>query len=86
MIRCQTIPIALQRDSFARAKHHRDTDKVLISDDATRGIEIDPAGTGNVGLNPSVGVASGQSIPVIILRCYTTNLQSRYLAAQFQVC
>jgi hypothetical protein len=67
MIRCRTIPITLQRDSFARVMHHRDTDETLISDDAARRIEIDPAGAGNVGLNPRMGVASSQAVLVIIL-------------------
>ena len=48
--------------------YHCDTDEILISDAAARRIEIDPAWTGNVGVNPRMGVASSQFVIVIILR------------------
>ena len=67
MIRRRTIPIALQRDSIARVMHDRDADEILISDNAARRIEIDPARTGNVDLHPGMGVAAGQFVLVVIV-------------------
>jgi hypothetical protein len=48
----------LQRDRIARVDRDRDADEVFISDVTSRWIEVDPARTGNIDLNPGVGVAA----------------------------
>src|SRR5579862_455005 len=45
----------------------RDADEFFIADAASRRIEVDPARTWNVDLDPGVGVAAGGTIVVIIV-------------------
>ena len=66
MIRRGPEPCALQGDRLARVMRHRDADEVLISHDASRRVEVDPARTRNVDLHPGVGVAAGDIVVVII--------------------
>src|SRR5580704_3213523 len=60
-------PCALQRNGLARMMRNRDADELFIADAAARRIEIDPARTGNVDLDPGVGVAAGSTIVVVII-------------------
>jgi hypothetical protein len=53
MIRCRSVPTALDRDRLARVMRDRDADEIAISHNAARRIEIDPARTGHVRLAPS---------------------------------
>src|SRR5580700_5036953 len=45
----------------------RDADEFFIADAASRRIEVDPARTGNVDLDPGMGVAAGGTIVVVII-------------------
>src|ERR1700730_13153978 len=45
----------------------RDADEFFIADATSRRIEVDPARTGNVDLNPGMGVAAGGTIAVVII-------------------
>src|ERR1700719_282468 len=45
----------------------RDADEFFIADATSRRIEVDPARTGNVNLDPGVGVAAGNMIVVIVI-------------------
>jgi hypothetical protein len=67
MIRRGPEPCALQRDRLARVMRDRDADEVLISHDASRRVEVNPARTGNVDLHPGAGVAAGDIVVVIIV-------------------
>src|ERR1700738_5552695 len=49
---------AVQRDGLTRIARHRHPNEILGADDAVGGIELDPAGTRQVGLNPGVGRAA----------------------------
>ena len=66
MVRRGPEPCPLQRDRLARVAGDRDADEVFISDVTCRWIEVDPARTGNVGLNPGVGVTARSTIRVVI--------------------
>src|SRR5579863_2273692 len=59
-------PCALQRDYLARVRRDRHPDEIFISNDACRWIEIDPARTGHVDLDPGMGVAADSTIVVVI--------------------
>jgi hypothetical protein len=49
------VPIhALQRDRLARLAHDRNPHEVLIPDNAARWIEVHPAWSGNMDLNPGM--------------------------------
>src|SRR5580704_8005493 len=60
-------PCALQRNCLARVMRDRDADQFFIADTAARRIEVDPTRTGNVDLDPGVGVAAGGKIVVVII-------------------
>src|SRR5580704_8612410 len=45
----------------------RDADEFFIADAASRRIEVDPARTGNVDLDPGMGVTAGGTIVVVII-------------------
>src|ERR1700685_2867696 len=67
IIRRGAEPCALQRKGLARVMGDRDADEFFIADAAARRIEVDPAGSWNVDLDPGVGVAAGGTIVVIII-------------------
>src|ERR1700682_4337630 len=46
---------AVQRDGLARIARHRHANEVLGADNAVGGIELDPAGARQIGLNPGMG-------------------------------
>src|SRR5260221_904889 len=48
----------MERYGLTRIAHHRDTNEVAIADNAAGWIEIDPAGSGQIDLSPSVRVAA----------------------------
>ena len=50
-----------------RVMYHSNTDEIPVSHSARRRIEIDPARTWNINLDPSVGVATGNWIPVFLI-------------------
>ena len=47
--------------------HGRDADEVLVSHNTRRRIEVDPARTWNVSLDPSVGVTTSNLMLVFVL-------------------
>ena len=51
--------------------HRCDTDQVVVSDDARRGIKIYPAWAGTISLNPGMSVASHKRLFVFILQLLT---------------
>ena len=61
-------PRALQRYRLARLVHNCDSHEVFIPDHSTRRIEVDPAGAGNVDLDPSMGVSAGDFLVVVIAK------------------
>jgi hypothetical protein len=68
MIRRGPEPCALQGDRLARVMRHRDADEVLISHEASRRVEVDPARTGNVrgdyrGLRTGFAPLGRNSVP-----------------------
>ena len=67
MIRGAAVPAALQGNSIARVLDDGDADEVLVADNAGRRIEIDPARTGYVNLNPGVGIAAGYLILIVVI-------------------
>src|ERR1700722_14449782 len=67
MIRRSSEPRTLQRNRLARVMRDRDADEVFIAHDASRWIEVDPAWTGNIDLNPGMGFAAGGTIVVVII-------------------
>jgi hypothetical protein len=84
MIRRGPEPCALQRDRLARVMRDRDADEVLISHNAARWIEIDPARTGNVNLDPGVGVAASSAVVVVIGQMHISGYEPRGNSAQAQ--
>ena len=66
MIRRGPEPRSLQRNGLARIVHHRDAHEVLVPDDASRRIEVDPPDR-EQGLDPSVGLPAGNTGVVIII-------------------
>jgi hypothetical protein len=62
----------------------RDADEVLISHNTARWIEVDPAWTGNVDLDPGVGVAASSAIVVVIGQMHISGYESRGNSAQAQ--
>ena len=84
MIRRGPEPCALQRDRLARVMRDRDTDEVLISHNAARWIEVDPAGTGNVDLDPGVGIAASSAVVVVIGQMHISGYEPRGNSAQAQ--
>ena len=66
MIRCRSEPCALERDRLAGVMHDGNADEILISHDAARRIEVDPAGAGHVDLDPGMGVAAGDKTVAVI--------------------
>ena len=48
----------MERNRLARIAHHRDANEVAIADDAAGRIEIDPAGSGQIDLSPSIRIAA----------------------------
>lgn len=48
----------MQWDRLARVLHSGDANQIVVFRHAGRGIEIDPARTGYIDLDPSVGVAT----------------------------
>lgn len=83
MIRRGPEPYALQRDRLARVMRDRDADEVLISHDASRRVEVDPARTGHVDLDPGVGVAASSAV-VIIGQMHISGYEPRGNSAQAQ--
>ena len=67
VIRRASIPCPLQRNCVARVLHGRDADEVLVSHNTRRRIEVDPARTWNVSLDPSVGVTTSNLMLVFVL-------------------
>src|SRR5580700_5593143 len=67
IIRRGSEPRALQGNCLARVMGDRDADEFFIADAASRWIEVDPARTGNVDLDPGMGVAAGNTIVVVII-------------------
>ena len=64
VVRGETGPSAVQRYRLAWIAHHRDTHEAAVADDPACRIEIDPAGAGQIDLDPGVrvstaGIASG---------------------------
>ena len=67
VIRRAPIPCPLQRNCVARVLHDRDADEVLVSRNTRRRIEVDPARTWNVSLDPSVGITTSNLMRVFVL-------------------
>ena len=55
----------LLTEDRTRLARDRDAHKVLIPDHAARWIKVDPAGAGNVDLDPGMGVAARDTVFVI---------------------
>src|ERR1700720_4873211 len=66
MVRRGPDPRTLQRNRLARLVRDCDTHEVLIPDHATRRIEVDPARAGKIDLDPGMGVATGDTVVVVI--------------------
>src|SRR6202030_1025028 len=58
IVRGKTGPSAVQRYRLAWIAHHRDTHEAAVADDPARRIEIDPAGAGQIDLDPGVRVST----------------------------
>jgi hypothetical protein len=71
MIRNVAVPGPLKRNCVRRMVHRCDTDQVVVSDDARRGIKIYPAWAGNISLNPGMSVTSHKRLFVFILYLLT---------------
>ena len=67
MVRRGPDPSSLQRNRLLRLVHNRDAHQVLIPDHAARGIEVDPAGAGDVDLDPGMGVAPRDAVVVVVI-------------------
>jgi hypothetical protein len=48
----------VERYGLARIAHYRDANKVAIADNSAAGVEINPAGSGQIDLSPGMGVAA----------------------------
>src|SRR5260370_6526920 len=77
MIRRGPEPCALQRDRLARVMRDRDADEVLISHNAARWIEVDPARTGHVDLHPGVHVAADEIVVIIVGQMHISRDEPR---------
>ena len=84
MIRRRPVPRALQGDRLARVRHDCDANVVLISHDAAGWIEVDPAGAGNVDLDPGVSVAVGNIFVVVIGQMHVSGHEARSNSARAQ--
>jgi hypothetical protein len=60
-------PRALQRDRLARLAHDRNPHEVLIPDNAARWIEVHPAWSGNIDLNPGMCISARETIVIIVI-------------------
>src|SRR5205807_5115472 len=51
-------PGAGQRHRVPRVAHYRDADQIAVADDAVGRIELEPAGAGDIDLQPGMGGAA----------------------------
>src|SRR6476660_7371290 len=77
MVRRGAEPRTSQRDRLARLAHDRNAHEVLIPDHAARWIEVDPAGAWNVDLHPSMCVAAGDIVVVVIAKMQISGNEPR---------
>jgi hypothetical protein len=71
---------------MARIMRHRDAHEVLIPDHAARRIEVDPTGAGNIGLDPGMGVAAGETVVVVIGKMQISGHEPRSKSKRAQRC
>ena len=84
MVRRAPDPRTLQRNCLARIVHDRDAHEVLVPDHAARRIEVDPTGAGNIGLDPSMGVATGDTVVIVIGKMQISGHEPRSDAKRAQ--
>ena len=65
IVRGETGPSAVQRYRLAWIAHHCDTHEAAVADDPACRIEIDPAGAGQIDLDPGVRVSTA-GIAVVV--------------------
>jgi hypothetical protein len=68
IVRGETGPSAVQRYRLAWIAHHRDTHEAAVADDPACRIEIDPAGAGQIDLDPGVRVSTAGIAVVVVVR------------------
>jgi hypothetical protein len=68
IVRGKTGPSAVQRYRLAWIAHHRDTHEAAVADDPACRIEIDPAGAGQIDLDPGVRVSTAGIAVVVVVR------------------
>jgi len=67
VIRYASVPRSLQRNCVARVLGDRNSDEVFVPHDTRRRVEVYPTGTGNITLDPSVGVTAVNLLLVVML-------------------
>ena len=67
-IRWKADPGAGDRHCLSRIAHDRDTDQIVIADDAVGRIELDPAGAGEINAQPCMGRAAACAPAAALLR------------------
>ena len=68
IVRRETGPSAVQRYRLAWIADHRDTHEAAVADDPACRIEIDPAGAGQIDLDPGVRVSAAGIAVVVAVR------------------
>jgi hypothetical protein len=68
IVRGKTGPSAVQRYRLAWIAHHRDPHEAAVADDPACRIEIDPAGAGQIDLDPGVRVSATGIAVVVVVR------------------
>src|SRR5260221_8563617 len=68
IVRGETRPSAVQRYRLAWIAHHCDTHEAAVADDPACRIEIDPAGAGQIDLDPGVRVSTTGIAVVVVVR------------------
>ncbi len=68
IVRGETGPGAVQRYRLAWIEHHRDTHEAAVADDPACRIKIDPAGAGQIDLDPGVRVSTAGIAVVVVAR------------------
>ena len=86
MVRRGPDPRALQRNRLAGLMHDRNAHEVLIPDHAGRRIEVDPAGAGNVDLDPGMGVAADCTVVDVIGKMQISGHKPRGDSKRAQRC
>ena len=77
MVRRGSDPRALQGNRRVWIMHDRDAHQVLIPDHAARRIEVDPAEAGDIDLDPGMGMASGDTVVVLVAEMQISGHKAR---------